>query len=88
MIYLTNDAMDQAVYLDLRNSGPRHGSRGVKEELLYGLLGNGVNEVAVTVKSRRDGAEVILGRGELFNFVEERVIRRMIGELFREKALH
>ncbi len=25
MIYLTNDAMDQAVYLDLRNSGPRHG---------------------------------------------------------------
>jgi len=84
MIYLTNDAMDQAVYLDLRVSGPRHG----KEELLYGLLGNGVNEVPVTVKSRRDGAEVILGRGELFNFVEERVIRRMIGELFREKAFH
>jgi len=86
MIYLTNDAMDQAVYLDLRNSGPRHGGRGGKEELLYGLLGNGVNEVPVTVKSRRDGTEVILGRGELFNFVEERVIRRMIGELFREKA--
>ena len=87
MIYLTNDAMDQAVYLDLRGRGPRHG-RGGKEELVYGLLGNGVNEVPVTVKSRRDGAEVILGRGELFNFVEERVIRRMIGELFREKAFH
>jgi len=87
MIYLTNDAMDQAVYLDLRKSRPHQG-RGGKEELVYGLLGNGVNEVPVTVKSRQDGAEVILGRGELFNFVEERVIRRMIGELFREKAFH
>ena len=87
MIYLTNDDMDQAVYLDLRKSGPRHG-RGGKEALAYGLLGNGVNEVSVTVKSRRDGAEVILGRGELFNFVEERLIRIMIGELFREKAFH
>jgi len=89
MIYLTNDAMDQAVYLDLRKSKSRpHHGRGGKEELVYGLLGNGVNEVPVTVKSRRDGAEVILGRGELFNFVEERVIRRMIGELFREMAFH
>jgi hypothetical protein len=87
MIYLTNDAMDQAVYLDLRRSRPHH-ERGEKEELVYGLLGNGVNEVTVTVKNRRDGAEVILGRGELFNFVEERVIRRMIGELFRETAFH
>lgn len=87
MIYLTNDVMDQAVYLDLRRPGQRHGRSG-KEELVYGLLGNGVNEVQVTVKSRRDGAEVILGRGELFNFVEERVIRRMIGELFREMAFH
>lgn len=88
MIYLTNDAMDQAVYLDLRSSGPIHKGKRGKEELVYGLLGNGVNEVPVMVKSRRDGAEVILGRGELFNFVEERVIRRMIDDLFREKALH
>jgi len=87
MIYLTNDDMDQAVYLDIRKSGTRHG-RGRKEALAYGLLGNGVNEVSVTVKSRRDGAEVILGQGELFNFIEERTIRRIIGELFREKAFH
>jgi hypothetical protein len=87
MIYLTNDDMDQAVYLDLRKSGSRHG-RGGKEALVYGLLGNGVNEVPVTVKSRQDGAEVILGRGELFNFVEERAIRRMIGDLFKEMAFH
>jgi hypothetical protein len=85
MIYLTNDAMDQAVYLDLRGTGPRQG-RGGKDEQVYGLLGNGVNEVRVTVKKRRDGAEVILGRGDLFNFVEERLIRRMIGDLFRETA--
>jgi hypothetical protein len=87
MIYLINDAMDQAVYLDLRVSGPRHGRSG-KESLVYGLLGNGVNEVPVTVKNRSGVAEVILGRGELFNFVEERVIRRIIGELFRDKTLH
>jgi hypothetical protein len=54
--------------------------------MVYGLLGNGVNEVPVTVKRRRDGAEVIFGRGELFNFIEERVIRGMICELFREMA--
>ena len=87
MIYLTNDAMDQAVYLDIRGNGPRHG-RSVKGDLVYGLLGNGVNEVPVVVKRRRDGAEVIFGRGELFNFVEERAIRRMIGELFKEMAFH
>lgn len=87
MIYLTNDELDQAVYLDLRGTTPRHGRTGTGN-LFYGLLGNGVNEVPVTVKSRRDGTEVIFGRSELFRFVEEEAIRRMIGEIVRELPLH
>jgi hypothetical protein len=87
MIYLTNDELDQAVYLDLRGSAPRRGRTGT-ENLYYGLLGNGVNEVPVTVKSRRDGTEVIFGRSELFRFVEEEAMRRMIDEIIRELPLH
>jgi hypothetical protein len=86
MIYLTNDELDQAVYLDLRGSAPRRGRAGT-ENLYYGLLGNGVNEVPVTVKSRRDGTEVIFGRSELFRFVEEEAMRRMIDEIIRELPL-
>jgi hypothetical protein len=87
MIYLTNDAFDQAVYFDLRKSEPRR--RGGSTELFfYGLLGNGVSEVPVTVRSWRDCLEMAFGRGELFSFVEERTIRRMLGEVVRELALH
>jgi hypothetical protein len=86
MIYLTNDAMDQAVYFELRGSEPRR-RRGGTEHLYYGLLGNGVSEVPVTVKNRSDGTEVIFGGSELFRFVEEQAIRRMIGDVVREIAL-
>jgi hypothetical protein len=83
MIYLTNDAMDQAVYFDLRGSSARRLRSGL-ENHFYGLLGNGVNELPVTIKSRHEGTEIIFGRGELFRFVEEGMIRRMIGEVIHE----
>ncbi len=86
MIYLTNDVCDQAVYFDLRKSAPRRKAGGI-ELLWYGLLGNGVSEVPVTVRQWRDCMEMAFGRGELFNFVEERTIRRMLGEVVRELAL-
>ena len=50
MIYLTNDAMDQAVYFDLFDKKP-HGRGNDGEDLYFSLLGNGVHEVAVTLKS-------------------------------------
>ncbi len=86
MIYLTNDTFDQAVYFDLRKSEPRRRGGGT-ELFCYGLLGNGVNEVPVTVRKWRDCVEMAFGRGELVSFVEERTIRRMLGEVVRELAL-
>lgn len=86
MIYLTNDNLDQAVYLDLHGTGSRRSSSGRKKHF-HGLLGNGVNETAVTVKDGCDGTEIIFGREELFRFVEERIIRRLIGEVIREISL-
>ena len=85
MIYLTNDNLDQAVYLDLHGAGSRR-LRPSGENRFYGLLGNGVNETPVTVKKRCDGTEIIFGRGEVFRFVEERIIRRLIGEVIHEMS--
>ncbi len=87
MIYLTNDEMDRAIYFDLRKTEPHRKVGGI-ERLFYGLLGNGVSEVPVTVKSWRDCTEVSFGRGELFRFVEEHAIRRLIGDVVRELSLH
>jgi hypothetical protein len=86
MIYLTNDNLDQAVYLDLHGAASRRLKSG-RENHFYGLLGNGVNETAVTVKRHCDSTEIIFGRGELFRFVEERQIRRMIGEVIHEMSM-
>lgn len=83
MIYLTNDSHDQGVYFELRKSEPRRRAGGV-EHLFHGLLGNGVTELPVTVRSWRDCLEVAFGQGNLFSFVEERTIRRMLGEVVRE----
>ena len=85
MIYLTNDTLDQAVYFDLVREEPRKRGRG--EQRLYGVLGNGVSEVPVTVRRRHDLVEMIFGRGEIFRFVEEETIRRMLGAAVREMAL-
>ena len=87
MIYLTNDALDQAVYFEVLKQAPQKKACGV-EHHLYGLLGNGVSEVPVTVRSWRDCVEMAFGKGDIFSFVEERTIRRMLGEVVREMALH
>ena len=87
MIYLTNDINDQGVYFDLRRTEPRRKAGGT-ELLCYGLLGNGMSELPVTVRSWRDSMDMTFGNGELFSFVEERTIRQMLGEVVREMALH
>ena len=87
MIYLTNDALDQAVYFEILKREPQKKSGGT-EQRFYGLLGNGVSEVPVTVRSWRDCVEMAFGRGDIFSFVEEHTIRRMLGEVVREMALH
>lgn len=87
MIYLTNDSHDQAIYFDLRKQEPRR-KAGVTEHWLYGLLGNGVAEVPVTLRQRQDWVEVNFGGSALFDFIEERTIRRMLGEMAMEMALH
>ena len=87
MIYLTNDTLDQAVYFDLR-SRELHGKGKGFERIYFGLLGNGVHEVAVTLTKRRGCLEVAFGRSELFSFVEEDALRRMLGEVMRGKTLH
>ena len=86
MIYLTNDNLDQAVYFDLHGSTARR-LRSGGENHFYGLLGNGVNETAVTVKKRCGCTEIIFGRRELFRFVEEGMIRQMIGEVIHEMSM-
>jgi hypothetical protein len=87
MIYLTNDALDQAVYFELRGREPHRNGNGV-EQIYFGLLGNGVHEVAVTLKKSRGFVEVAFGRSELFSFVEEDALRRMLGEVMKGKTLH
>jgi hypothetical protein len=87
MIYLTNDAMDQAVYFDLYGK-KLHGRGNDGEDLYFGLLGNGVHEVAVTLKSDHGCVDVIFGRSEIFSFVEENAIRRMLGEMVNNQTAH
>ena len=86
MIYLTNDMLDQAVYFEVLKREPKRKAGGV-EHHVYGLLGNGVSEMPVTVRSWRDCVEMVFGRGNIFSFVEESTIRRMLGEVVREMAL-
>lgn len=87
MIYLTNDVLDQAVYFELRGREPRRMGNG-SEQLYFGLLGNGVHEVAVTLRSCRGLVEVAFGRSELFDFVEEDALRRMLGEMVAGETMH
>jgi hypothetical protein len=86
MIYLTNDAVEQAVYFDLRKIEPRKTAGGI-ERRVYGLLGNGMAEVTVTIRSWRDCMEVSFGKGLLFDFIEERVIRKLLGVVVQELAV-
>lgn len=87
MIYVATDQFDQAVYFDLRKAEHPRRSGGA-EQILYGLLGNGVSEVPVTIRSWRDWTDVDFGKGDLFRFVEERDIRRILTRVVREMELH
>jgi hypothetical protein len=87
MIYLTNDTLDQAVYFELRGREPRKKGNG-NEQLYFGLLGNGVHEVAVTLRSMLGCVEVVFGQSELFSFVEEDALRRMLGEMVAGDTVH
>jgi hypothetical protein len=87
MIYLTNDTLDQAVYFDLRGSEPRKRGNGV-ERLYFGLLGNGVHEVTVTLRRSQGEVEVVFGRSDLFSFVEEDALRRLLGEMVTGETVH
>ncbi|HJV35903.1 hypothetical protein [Geomonas sp.] len=87
MIYLTNDALDQAVYFDLRSREPHRKGRLV-EQVYSGLLGNGVHEVDVTLKKRRGTLEVAFGKSELFRFIEEDDLRRLLGEALKGNTMH
>ena len=87
MIYLTNDSLDQGVYFDQRGKEPRRKGNN-NEQLYFGLLGNGVHEVPVTLRSNRESVEVVFGKSELFSFVEEDALRRMLGEMVAGKTVH
>lgn len=87
MIYLTNDTLDQAVYFELRSKEPHRKGNGI-EHVYFGLLGNGVHEVAVTLRKSRGCVEVVFGRSELFSFVEEDTLRRMLGEAVKGNTVH
>ena len=86
MIYLTNDTLDQAVYFEFYGRQPQ--STGYREQRFFGLVGNGVYEVPVTLRSSRGRVEVNFGRSELFSFVEEDDVRRILGEVIRETTVH
>lgn len=87
MIYLTNDTLDQAVYFDLRRSLPRRIGNRV-DQVYFGLLGNGVHEVSVTLRKCRETLEIDFGPSELFSFVEESALRRLLGEALDATTIH
>jgi len=87
MIYLTNDTLDQAVYFELRRSEPHRSGKRV-EQVYSGLLGNGIHEVPVTLRKSRGCVEIAFGKSELFSFVEETALRRMLAEVVTGKTLH
>ncbi|WP_136526995.1 hypothetical protein [Geomonas ferrireducens] len=87
MIYLTNDALDQVVYFEMRSKEALRSGRSI-QQVYHGLLGNGVHEVDVTMKKRRGSVEIAFGSSALFCFVEEDALRRMLEGMVREKTVH
>lgn len=86
MIYITNDSLGQAVYLDLHERAPRKRTGGV-EHIFDGLVGNGVTEVPVRVRSWQDCLEIAFGGSRLFQLVEEKTVRRIMGDVVRELVI-
>ena len=87
MIYLTNDSLDQAVYFELRGRKPRRSGKSI-DQLYFGLLGNGVHEVAVTLRNSRGCVEVVFGSSQLFSFVEKEALRKMLVEMVAGETMH
>ncbi|QXE90726.1 hypothetical protein [Geomonas subterranea] len=87
MIYLTNDALDQAVYFEMRGKEALRTGKSFLQ-VYHGLLGNGVHEVEVTLKKKRGAVEVAFGDSALFCFVEEDALRRMLEGMIKEKTVH
>lgn len=87
MIYITNDNLGQGVYLDLHEREPRRRAGGV-EHVFHGLLGNGVTEVPVKVRSWQDCLEIVFGGSRLFQLVEEKTVRRIMRDVVRDLVLH
>lgn len=85
MIYLTTDHFDHAVYFDLRKQEPKRSSGG-GEYHFHGLVGNGFTEVLVTVKKARNSIDMAFGRTDLFDFVDERTIRRLLSTVIQGLA--
>jgi len=84
MIYLTNDALDQAVYFEKRNGRALRSGNGCH----FGVVGNGTFETAVTLKGGRDRVEIVFGKSSLFIFVEEDLVRRLLAELAAGETVH
>lgn len=87
MIYLTNDALDQAVYFEMRSKEALRTGKTI-QQVYHGLLGNGIHEVDVTLRKRRGSVEIAFGDSALFSFVEEDTLRRMLEGMVREKSVH
>lgn len=83
MIYLMNDALDQAVYFELRSREP-HRRGNLLEQVYSGLLGNGIHEVSVILRKNRLGVDVAFGRSELFSFLDQDKLRPILGKLAAE----
>jgi hypothetical protein len=88
MIYLTNDALDLAVYFDLHGGEPRRRGKKNIEQIYEGLLGNGVYEVAVILRSSRGGVEVVFGNSQLFSFVDKDALRKLLLEMIAGETMH
>ena len=87
MIYLTNDTQEHAIYFELQRIAPRRTRVGT-ENRIYGLLGNGISEIDVTIRSWQDHLDMDFGSDALFEGIEEGVIRRLLGEAVRELTVH
>ena len=87
MIYLTNDALDQVVYFEMRSKEALRSGKTV-QQVYHGLLGNGVHEVDVTLKKKKGSVEVAFGDSALFCFVNEDALRLMLEGMVKGKNMH
>lgn len=87
MIYIATDDSGRGVYLDLHQREPRRRSGGT-EHLFDGLIGNGETEVQVKIRSWQDCLEIAFAGSRLFQLVEEKTIRTLLGDVVREMVVN